>query len=288
VGNIKNAHIWDTKTAHEHILSGHTGAVSSVAITPDGRYAVTGSVDRTARIWNMKTGEHVHTLSGHENAVQAVAISSDGYVATYDGIARTWNMVTGQLVNMLSKLSNLWIREIAISPDGRYLLTKYVTKSWDRTARIWDMETGDLVQILPGETYQLAISPDGRYLVTASKGEIRGGAVRIWNMPPDLMSMFSGLTGRQADLLKRIYQAAQHRQKLNLADESISEHTRLIQAYDTFPDSMQAYNTLPDQIKEPVQDYVVTKPDGYLNAAVKAIANKFGERSLKEKALTRI
>ena len=46
-------------------LSGHTGAVQAVAVTPDGRQAVSGSGDNTLRVWDLASGETVRTLSGH-------------------------------------------------------------------------------------------------------------------------------------------------------------------------------------------------------------------------------
>ena len=60
-------------------LSGHTDAISQMAFSPDGRFIVTASYDKTVRIWNAETGEAVGTpLSGHTAVVHAIAFSPDG------------------------------------------------------------------------------------------------------------------------------------------------------------------------------------------------------------------
>ena len=52
---------------------GNTSEVFSVAFSPDGKYALTGSNDWTARLWNVQTGREVHTFTGHTGGVTSVA-----------------------------------------------------------------------------------------------------------------------------------------------------------------------------------------------------------------------
>ena len=49
------ARLWDLRNpgSSPRILSGHTGTISSVALTPDGQWALTGSWDKTARLWDL-------------------------------------------------------------------------------------------------------------------------------------------------------------------------------------------------------------------------------------------
>lgn len=59
-------------------LVGHSKTVTSVAISPDGQTLVSGSDDKTIKIWHLVTGELLRTLTGHSYPVHSVAISPDG------------------------------------------------------------------------------------------------------------------------------------------------------------------------------------------------------------------
>jgi WD40 repeat protein len=74
-------------------LQGHTALVNSVAISHDGRFIVTGSADRTAKIWNTQTGECAHTLQGHKGIIYSIAISHDGrFIVTGSGIQQKYGI----------------------------------------------------------------------------------------------------------------------------------------------------------------------------------------------------
>jgi WD40 repeat protein len=74
---------------------GHKGPIVSFSPTPDGKWAITGSQDRTARVWDMSAGNMVAELPGHAGPVSAVALSPDCKRAlTTDGTsgAILWNV----------------------------------------------------------------------------------------------------------------------------------------------------------------------------------------------------
>ncbi|KAF7333241.1 WD40 repeat-like protein [Mycena sanguinolenta] len=162
-------------------LEGHTDWVNSVAFSPDGRHIVSGSDDKTIRIWNAATGEAVGTpLEGHTGSVRSVAFSPDGrqiVSGSGDKTIRIWNAATGEAVGTPLEGHTDWVNSVAFSPDGRHI----VSGSGDKTIRIWNAATGEAVGTpLEGHTdwvSSVAFSPDGRQIVSGSDDK----TIRIWN-----------------------------------------------------------------------------------------------------------
>jgi WD40 repeat protein/type II secretory pathway predicted ATPase ExeA len=168
------------------LFKGHTAGVTSVAFSPGGRYALTGSADKTARLWDVTSGKEIRQFLGHADAVLSVAFSPDGrYVLTgsADKIVQLWDMATGQKVRQFLGHTDS-VASVAFSPDGKYVLTgsgRAVTSSADRTARLWDVTTGLEVRRFTGHTdgvLSAVFSPDGKWIVTASHDK----TVRLWDV----------------------------------------------------------------------------------------------------------
>jgi WD40 repeat protein len=76
-------------------LSGHQNFVYSVPISPDGQTLVSGSIDKTIKVWRLSDGELLRTLSGHQDLVISVAISPDGQTLAsggYDQTIKVWRV----------------------------------------------------------------------------------------------------------------------------------------------------------------------------------------------------
>jgi Tol biopolymer transport system component/TPR repeat protein len=150
----------------------------SAAYSPDGTRMVTASYDKTARIWDARTGAQLAVLSGHAGIVMSAAYSSDGtriVTASADKTARIWDPRTGAQLTVLSGHADR-VASAAYSPDG----TRIVTASNDKTARIWDAHTGAQVAVLSGHAafvISAAYSPDGTRIVTSANDK----TVRIWD-----------------------------------------------------------------------------------------------------------
>ena len=126
---------------------GHEDWVRSVAVTPDGRYVVSGSDDKTVRVWDWQSGKEVRRLTGHERGVMSVAVTPDGrYVVSgsHDGTVRVWDWQSGKEVRRLTGHQGV-VYSVAVTPDGRYV----VSGSKDTTVRVWSL--GDLYGTAGGQ-----------------------------------------------------------------------------------------------------------------------------------------
>ncbi len=161
------------------ISLGHSDSVLSVAFSPDGRLALSGSSDNTLRLWEVETGRSVRVLEGHSASVWSVAFSPDGRLAlsgSADNTLRLWEVETGRSVRVLEGHSDS-VLSVAFSPDGRLALSG----SADNTLRLWEVETGRSVRVLEGHSdrvWSVAFSPDGRLALSGSADN----TLRLWEV----------------------------------------------------------------------------------------------------------
>jgi len=91
-----------TKRVFNHKLYiglGHSSYSTSVAITPDGKYIVSGSRNETIKLWDIKSGEEIRTFEGHSDYVTSVAITPDGkYIVSgsWEGTIKLWDINSGE------------------------------------------------------------------------------------------------------------------------------------------------------------------------------------------------
>lgn len=150
---------------------GHTNEVTAGDLSPDGKLVLTGSSDKTARLWEAKTGAHLSSLS-HEHGVSYVEFGSGStraVVAQYNPFPSLWDAKTGKLLLSfwMPKLSAIMTNHAKLSADGSRLVT---SSTGYKVAYLWNTKSGDLVAELVHDygVGKSHFSPDGAYLVTAS------------------------------------------------------------------------------------------------------------------------
>ncbi|RKT08961.1 WD domain G-beta repeat uncharacterized protein [Streptomyces sp. 1114.5] len=168
----------------ETVLTGHTAPVTCVAVSADGRRILSGSADRTLRLWDLATGAELRRWVAHDDGVQCAALSPDGRSAVSGGVwgaARLWDTATGTELRRFPGQEQGCLSAV-FSPEGRLV----ATGCGDHTVRCWDPATGQELRRFPGHTADVAavaFSPDRRLLLSgAAQTEFGADQVRLWEL----------------------------------------------------------------------------------------------------------
>jgi len=170
----------------------HTARINRIAVDARGRWLVTASLDKTARVWDLKTGQLQKVLRpplgpGLEGMLYAVALSPDGATVAVGGWTQfnggteetapegyalyLFDRATGRVLKRLGGLPDV-IEDLAFSPDGRYLAASLASKGlhlyrsggWDPVGQ--DADYGD-------SSSAADFSRDGRLVTASVDGYVR-------------------------------------------------------------------------------------------------------------------
>jgi WD40 repeat protein len=187
-------------------LKGHTEPVYAVSLSPDGRYVLTGSFDKTLKLWDRATGKEMKTFDGpqgHQQLVLCAAFSPDGRKFASggsDNTAKLWDM---PILDPLQPITHFGSATIFPSSFGKTLLlgrpgsetavknlahpnlvdavafnpagTQLATGGHDGMIRIWDVAKGQQIREIKAHAapavspvYCVAWTPDGKQLLSGS------------------------------------------------------------------------------------------------------------------------
>jgi WD40 repeat protein/tetratricopeptide (TPR) repeat protein len=148
------------------------------SFSPDGRYVVTGSIDGSARVFEVATGRLVGKPLMHDNWVRTVDFAPDNQhvlTGSHDMTAQLWDIHTGERIGPILHQAG-GIVSVAVSPDGN----KALTGSGDKTARLWNLQTGEAIglpMLHAGEVLSVCFSNGGAFALTGAGN----GEVRLWD-----------------------------------------------------------------------------------------------------------
>ncbi|MFN8489554.1 MAG: protein kinase [Caldilineaceae bacterium] len=168
-----------------HIFTGHTKTVTSVRLSTDGCLALSGSRDRTLRLWDLESGKCLRVMKGHAAGVTSVCLSADARLAlsgSADATLRLWDLASGQCLRVMEGHIQL-VTSVNLSTDGRFALSGSGSPlgQSDNTLRLWDVASGQCLRIMEGHTdpvLSVCFSADGHYALSGSVDK----TLRLWDV----------------------------------------------------------------------------------------------------------
>ncbi|KAG2125183.1 WD40-repeat-containing domain protein [Suillus bovinus] len=173
------------------VFEDHEKSVRAVAVFPNKRRMVTGSDDKTLRLWDLETGVVLKKMEGHSGGVKALAVSRDGQIIASgdeNGEVIAWHGESGESITQPIKAHSEWISSVDFSPDGTVL----ATGSYDHTVKFWCTKTwqmqGDPIEC--GNVHCVRYSPSGELRIAIGTKK----SIQIYN--PGTRECVASLTGR--------------------------------------------------------------------------------------------
>lgn len=161
---------------------GHSGPINSVAFSPDGKSAFSGSglFNNTLKLWDLASGKEIKAFEEQSGFVWSVALSPDGKYAlsgssTLENL-KLWDLESGKEIRTFSSHCGD-VFSVAFSPDGKSILSGF----GDNTLKLWDLESGKELRDFSGHSgpvSSVAFSPDGKYTLSGSSDT----TIRLWKI----------------------------------------------------------------------------------------------------------
>src|SRR5262249_51776036 len=172
--------LWDVDTGKKlRTFAGHSLTVASVALSHDGRVALSGSWDHTLKLWEVTTGKELHTFEGHTVTITSVALSPDGLAAlsgNWDHTLKLWELATGKKLRTFTGHRD-GVYSVAFSLGGCMALSG----SLDHTLKLWEVATAKELRTFIGHSgavNSVAFSGDGRTALSGSEDT----TLKLWEV----------------------------------------------------------------------------------------------------------
>jgi WD40 repeat protein/class 3 adenylate cyclase len=154
-------------------------AVTCVAVSPDGKYIVSGSRDNTIKLWDAANGKEIRTFKGHSNKVTGVGFAPDGKTVlsgSADSTLKLWDAASGKEIRSFNGHEG-GVNSVGFSPDG----SRIISGSADSTLKLWDAASGKEIRSFTGHEggiNSVRFSPDGSRIISGSADS----TLKLWDV----------------------------------------------------------------------------------------------------------
>ena len=145
----------------------HGQEINDLAFSPDGKLLVTGSKDRSVKVWDLENGHELLTYMGHGASVRAVAFSPDGKrvaSAGAESAIHLWDPKTGKQEKVI-KAEGSYVTDLVFSREGKYLFATQAGEAGKKaTLTAFEVDTGKVkrsISEFPLLVHSVAFNQDG-------------------------------------------------------------------------------------------------------------------------------
>ncbi|CAH0479256.1 unnamed protein product [Peronospora belbahrii] len=170
---------WHAPWKLKRVIAGHLGWVRSISVDPTNDWFVTGSADRTIKVWDLASGQLKLTLTGHINAIRGLEVSPRHpylFSAGEDKKVLCWDLEYNKVIRSYhGHLSGVF--SLKMHPT----LDVLVTGGRDAVARVWDIRTKNQIHVLSGHqgtVWAMETQATDPQIITGSSDS----TVKLWDL----------------------------------------------------------------------------------------------------------